>query len=222
MAKGAPAKTKQNVKDETPKSWQNRIVGTGTEAPDQLLANPRNWRVHPQHQQEGLAAVLDKVGWVQRVVVNKRTGHLVDGHLRVTLAMRRNEPTVPVVYVDLSPDEEALILATLDPIAGLAATDQDGLRLLLEEVSAEGQDADLQKLLDTIGQDAGLNIAPPPSLDDLEREHGQPEDDLFWPTLKIKVPKDVAEQFDSAMNRAQGGSEWEKFRWLLDRVGLTT
>jgi len=27
--------------------WRNRIVGTGEEAPDQLLANPQNWRTHP-------------------------------------------------------------------------------------------------------------------------------------------------------------------------------
>ena len=37
-------------------AWVNRIVGTGEEAPDQLLANPRNWRVHPKAQQDALAA----------------------------------------------------------------------------------------------------------------------------------------------------------------------
>ena len=26
--------------------WQNRIIGHGDENPDQLLANPRNWRIH--------------------------------------------------------------------------------------------------------------------------------------------------------------------------------
>jgi hypothetical protein len=28
--------------------WRNRIIGHGEEAPDQLLANPRNWRIHPK------------------------------------------------------------------------------------------------------------------------------------------------------------------------------
>src|SRR5437867_4576224 len=68
-------------------TWRNRIVGSGEEAPDQLLANPKNWRIHPKHQQEALAGVLDEVGWVQEVIVNQQTGHLVDGHLRVTLAL---------------------------------------------------------------------------------------------------------------------------------------
>ena len=152
MAKGGTAKTKQNVKDETPKSWQNRIIGTGTEAPDQLLANPRNWRIHPQAQQEGLEAVLDRVGWVQNVVVNRRTGFMVDGHLRVTLAMRREEPEVPVVYVDLSPEEEDLILATFDPISSLAGTDRAQLTSLLSSVDPHG-DAAMAELLARISGD---------------------------------------------------------------------
>src|SRR5450759_3885851 len=27
--------------------WRSRIVGSGEEAPDQLVANPLNWRTHP-------------------------------------------------------------------------------------------------------------------------------------------------------------------------------
>ena len=68
--------------------WRNRIAGSGEESPDQLLANPRNFRRHPKHQQDALRGVLAEVGWVQDVIVNRTTGHLVDGHLRVELAMR--------------------------------------------------------------------------------------------------------------------------------------
>ncbi|MCY7417624.1 MAG: hypothetical protein LH650_03855, partial [Chloroflexi bacterium] len=50
------------------------------------------------------------MGWVQEVVVNNRTGYLVDGHLRAQLAISRDEATIPVVYVDLSEEEEALVL----------------------------------------------------------------------------------------------------------------
>ena len=67
--------------------WRNRIVGQGEEAPDQLLANPRNWRIHPKAQQDALVSVLDQVGWVQEIIVNQRTGYVVDGHLRVSLAI---------------------------------------------------------------------------------------------------------------------------------------
>lgn len=74
--------------------WRNRIVEYGQEAPDQLLANPANWRIHPKSQQDALAGVLDQVGWVQTVIVNRQTGHVVDGHLRVSLAISRNEPSI--------------------------------------------------------------------------------------------------------------------------------
>ena len=45
-------------------AWRNRIVGHGEEAPDQLLANPANWRLHPREQQQALAGALAEVGWV--------------------------------------------------------------------------------------------------------------------------------------------------------------
>lgn len=85
---------------ETPR-WRNRIVGHGEEDPTQLLAHPENWRIHPRYQQAVLEGVLDDVGWVQSVIVNRTTGHLIDGHLRVMLAMRREEGSIPVDYVVL-------------------------------------------------------------------------------------------------------------------------
>ena len=106
-------------------TWRNRIIGSGEEAPDQLLANPANWRIHPKAQQGALAGALDAVGWVQQVLVNRRSGFVVDGHARVALALSRGEPTVPVLYVDLNPDEEALVLATLDPIGAMAKRDDE-------------------------------------------------------------------------------------------------
>lgn len=129
-------------------AWRSRIVGEGEESPESLLANPANWRIHPEAQQAALAGVLDQVGWVQRIIVNRQSGHVVDGHLRVTLALRRNEKTIPVEYVDLTEDEERLILATLDPLAGLAITDDAKLAELLTVIETENQA--VQKLLDNL------------------------------------------------------------------------
>jgi hypothetical protein len=106
------------------KEWQNRIIGHGVEDPTQLLANPLNWRVHPRLQQDALESVLDEVGWVDEVIVNQRTGFILDGHLRVSLALRRDEPTIPVKYVDLSEQEERKVLALLDPMAAVALPDK--------------------------------------------------------------------------------------------------
>lgn len=137
-----------------PTSWHNRITRYGEEAPDQLLAHPLNFRTHPKHQQDALAGVLGEVGIVQNVIVNERTGHVVDGHLRIALAMRQNQPTVPVTYVDLDPAEESLILATLDPISALATADADKLRELLDQVSTS--DAAVMQMLSDLAEQEGV------------------------------------------------------------------
>jgi DNA modification methylase len=134
--------------------WRNRIIATGEESPDQLLANPLNFRRHPKHQQEALRGVLNEVGWVQDVIVNRTTGHLIDGHLRVELALRDNAPTVPVKYVDLSAAEEALILATFDPIGALANADRETLAALLEEVSTG--EAAVQQMIAEMAEREGI------------------------------------------------------------------
>jgi len=95
-----------------------------------------------------LAGLLDQVGWVQDVIVNQRTGHVVDGHLRVALAIGRQEAAIPVVYVDLSEHEEQVVLASLDPLGAMAATDTEMLRGLLDDVAIDSDDlrAALEKL----------------------------------------------------------------------------
>ncbi len=130
-------------------AWRNRITGSGTEDPSQLLANPANWRTHPAAQRNALRGSLDTVGWVQQILVNTVTGHVVDGHARVEEALSRGEPTVPVLYVELSPEEEALVLATLDPIGAMADRDHAKLEALLAEVSVD--DAGLRRLLAQLG-----------------------------------------------------------------------
>ena len=71
---------------------------------------------HPSEEPGGRAGrVLTEVGWVQDVIVHKASGFVVDGHAPVALAIKAGEK-VPVVYVELDEREEAVILATLDPV----------------------------------------------------------------------------------------------------------
>ena len=155
-------------------SWRNRIVGHGTEAPDRLLANPVNWRVHPKSQQDALAKVLNRVGWVQDVIVNQQTGHVVDGHLRVALAISNKEDVIPVVYVDLTEDEEKLVLASLDTLSHMAVTDEDMLAALLNEIKAG--DESLAELVAGLGAEMDV-ILEPDNADWSEAFGGVPDGD---------------------------------------------
>jgi len=141
-------------------TWRSRILASTLEDPASLLANPRNWRTHPVAQRKALRGSLDTVGWVQQVLVNRRTGNVVDGHARIEEALSRSEPTVPVLWVDLSAEEEALVLATLDPIAAMADQDDDRLRALLAEVAVD-DDGLAALLADLAGEVAKEGLVDP-------------------------------------------------------------
>jgi DNA modification methylase len=129
-----------------------------------LRANPRNWRTHPDAQRKALAGVLREVGIVQSVIVNERTGLLVDGHARVEEAAKAGQLTLPVTVVDLSDAEEALILSTLDPVAAMAGADTAQLDALLRDV--ETGDAALQQMLSDLAEQHGVVPLPAPPADD--------------------------------------------------------
>ncbi len=136
------------------KGWKNRIVGYRDVPVEEILANPRNARVHGWAQEEAVGALLREVGIVQNVVINQRTGLLVDGHLRLALAIRSGEKVLPATIVDLSEGEEALVLATLDPLGKLAELDPGKLDALLQEFSTG--EAALQELLADLREESGL------------------------------------------------------------------
>lgn len=138
------------MEKQQPNRWVNRIVGYEEVDVDQIDFHPMNYRIHSKHQQEVLDSVIREVGVVQNVIVNKRTGRLLDGHLRVILADRNGEKTIPATIVDISVEEEAKILATLDPISALAGVDREKLAGLLQDVHAES--AALQEFLSDLAE----------------------------------------------------------------------
>lgn len=132
---------------------RSRIVGTASVDASTLTPHTLNWRDHPQHQRDALDEALNTIGWVKRVIVNQTTGRILDGHLRVEQAAARGEK-VPVLYVELTEREEALILATLDPIAGEAGTDTEKLGELLTDLRLEF--AALDVLLREVAMQGGV------------------------------------------------------------------
>lgn len=136
-------------------TWVNKICGHEEVDPAQLLAHPLNWRVHSSYQQEALRGVIGDIGYIKSVTVSKRSGLVLDGHLRIIIALRDSVPLIPVEYVDLTEAEEAEALLTIDPIAALAGSDKDNLTALLSKVSTE--DDAVLKLLTETAEDAGVS-----------------------------------------------------------------
>ncbi|MEK6579899.1 MAG: hypothetical protein AABZ55_11785, partial [Bdellovibrionota bacterium] len=151
--------------------WENKIVGYGSAPVSQIKANVHNWRKHPQQQMGPLSGVLHEVGIVQNIVINRRTSSqwgepernketLVDGHARVALALQKGQESLPATYVDLTPGEEAEILALLDPLAALAESDKSILNALLQDV--QSGDAAIQQMLE--GLAVQQSLIPPPAM----------------------------------------------------------
>lgn len=138
--------------------WQNRIVRYEQVAPYSLLDNPFNFRVHSQLQQTHLVTLLEQVGWVDVVKVNQNSGRIVDGHLRVEKARQEGEATVPVLWLDLTDEEEQLVLATLDWITEQAEVDVERLQLLLAQVAATELLEDDSEILEAIAESAGFTL----------------------------------------------------------------
>jgi len=164
-------------------TWRNRTTRHADVDPLTLQAHPGNWRRHPRSQAAALSGVLSEVGYVSSVIVNERSGRILDGHLRVSLAVERDEVSVPVVYVDLDDAEERLVLATFDPLGALAERDNAALRDLLG--SFDDDDERLRHLVSFVATDGGSSIVEPPAEfpaygDDIETDYRCPSCGYEW------------------------------------------
>lgn len=146
--------------------WESRIVGHDRVAAGQLLANPYNHRQHPKAQRDVVAASIEELGFVKSIIVNRRTGHIVDGHERAMQALGVGEDTlVDVEYVDLDEMEERKALLILDASSEMAKVDADLLRELVN--ATEFTLPALDGLAQGMMADAGVKPTIPVGDDDL-------------------------------------------------------
>jgi site-specific DNA-methyltransferase (adenine-specific) len=139
-------------------NWRNRIVSMVEVDPRILIPNTLNFKEHPEFQKRVMDATLGEIGWVETVVVNKNTGHIIDGHMRVLLSVEKGEATVPVTYVDLTEEEELKALSTLDPIGDFAKKNSDMVKSLMERITFGN--VVLSDLAMKIAQETGSINAP--------------------------------------------------------------
>ena len=176
--------------DSTASPWAIRILAHGSEPAGELLPNDSNWRRHSPAQQRALGAAIGQVGLVAEVIVNLRSAEswgdkrdvkvLVDGHLRAALALQQGESTeLPVGYVDLAPDEECLVLASLDPIGAMATADQAKLSELL--AALDSQDDQVRGLLEQIARQQHVELPVAGGLFDPDEVPEPPTDPISRP-----------------------------------------
>lgn len=195
--------------------WTKAIVGYGTEDPEQLLANGLNPRRHDRHQRQVMEALLREVGWVQDVIVNQTTGALIDGHMRVELAIREGQPEVPVKYVRLTEEQEKTAIAMLDATTGLAESDPEAFEELLRSVSTG--EAELQEFLATLAENNG--VVPDDRAAGQDMENGSGMEAVFFGNREVPMMPDERERLVELIDtyRDDQGGLGGFVTWLLDR-----
>jgi hypothetical protein len=202
---------KQNI---MANNWRNRIVGSGLEDPNKIMGHPDNHREHPFKQEKALRAILDEYGWVGEIILNKTTGRLLDGHLRVKLAVQNQEDTIPVKYVELSEHEEKAVLAVYDAITGEARPDPERYAKLLEDINASNPD--LQEYLSEIAMQVNDIQIDAPNLDSLFGSE-PPETDNSSSgtgTLKVKLSEKLKIPLSSVIDTRTAYWQARKQAWL--------
>lgn len=146
-----------------------------------LRPNPRNWRTHPQAQQDALRGVLAEVGIADAVLARECEDGglmLLDGHLRVETLP---DAEIPVLILDVTEAEGDKILATLDPLAAMAEADASKLDALLREVQTGNES--LAGMLAELAEEAGCLSSQEPEI--VEDEVPEP------PVVPITKPGDL-------------------------------
>ena len=128
---------------------RNRITEILDVQGSSIRSNSQNWRTHPDAQKSALRGILQEGGGVDVLKVVPHPTEpgaylLVDGHARAELL--GPDALIKVAVLDLTPDEQRLVLATFDPLTQMSGTDRGLLDKLLAGLEAE--DAALKELLD--------------------------------------------------------------------------
>lgn len=198
-------------------------IGTPRTLPPSTLTpfhkNPRRGNV------PAIAESLARNGQFRPIVVNAgtHTGRpnevLAGNHTLLAALMLEEEGRgldggLDCYVVDVTDQEAERIVLADNRTADLGSYDNADLVELLKgmdgDLSGTGYADDDLELLQELVADA-------PTLDDLEDEFGEPEDDDFWITLRFRVPPVVSEQWQD-WARAYDSPE-EAFEALLDKGG---
>lgn len=154
---------------------------------DQLIPSDYNPRVELKPgdaEFESLRRSIDTFGFVEPVVWNERSGHVVGGHQRINVAKHLEYTQLDVVVVDLDDQSEKTLNIALNKISG--EWDIPKLRDLLEELDTGEVDIELTGFSQAEFEELMTSVA----LDAMDQVH----DDGFDPDAAVSDIKNPVTQ----------------------------
>lgn len=186
-----------------------------------LTPDPRNARVHDKRSVEMIESGMGRVGAARSIVIDE-DGVILAGNATVEAATRAGIERVIVVDVDGDAlvavrrtgltDSQKVDLALLDnrtsELSGWSAEE-------LAAIAGDGE-VDLSLFWDQHELDAfHLGV---PSLDDVEAKYGEPGERDGWPVIRVQVPPETLDEYESLMRLAPGPDEAAKLLTILRAV----
>ena len=200
---------------------KNRVKELRMIPAKELAPNPKNWRTHPEKQKNVLKGILSEIGYADALLARELPDGslmLLDGHLR---AETTPDQEVPVLVLDLTEEEGDKLLATLDPLAGLAEQDDEKLAELLERIET-GNEA-LQELLDELaGEEIEVEeplvntsemplkeryIVPPFSVLDAKKGEWQKRKNQWAELIQSEKGRGEELAYSSSLNKFMGNTK---------------
>ncbi len=198
-----------------------------------LIPYAANSRTHSESQIRQLAASMREFGWTNPVLIDAGNG-IVAGHGRVMAAELLREsgtlalPNLPDITAvpcirlgHLSDAQRRAYVIADNRLAENAGWDYTVLAAELARLQADG---DIDPTITGFDADAiavMLDTEPVPDLESLENQYGAHDGSQFWPTIRVQVPSDVMERFDSLMALTDGEHDWQKLDRILAAVDTT-
>ena len=145
-----------------------------------LKPAPYNPRRIDDAAMAALTKSLERFGYVEPIIWNERTGHVVGGHQRLKVLMAAKADSVPVVVVDLDEtDEKALNVALNSPF--LTGQFTDDLQALLADIQESDSvlfsELRLNNLLEQMNPSSALT--DPDSVPEIPKEPKTKPGDLY-------------------------------------------
>src|SRR6266508_1805664 len=108
---------------------------------DDLHPDPKNPRKISAEELDRLTRSLREFGFLQPVIARHEDHVVVGGHQRLVAARRLGYKTVPVIFVDLSPEQSHLLNLALNRISG--EWDEQLLARMLADLQANAVDLEV-------------------------------------------------------------------------------
>lgn len=185
---------------------------------DSLITHPHNAR---RGDINVIAESLTENQQYSPLVVQASTRYVLSGNHTLMAAKQLNWETIDVVLVDVDDERALKIMLSANRTSDIATYDDDALLVLLERLDGDftgtGYHAeDFEELAELLGGEEG---DVPPSLDDLENEFGEHDEEDLWPTLRFKVPPNVRDDFYELTNGAMNpNDDNDRFMHLIQKA----